>query len=55
MDENKIYIGDSVYAEVVDGFNLILSTQEGVIVSNKIVLEPRVLQALLDYIKRQKI
>lgn len=50
---NKTYLGDSVYAEQ-DGLNLILTTENGVRMSNRIVLEVEVLNALCDYLGLQR-
>lgn len=41
----KIYLGDSVYAEY-DGWDIILTTNNGMGASNTIILEPYVLDAL---------
>lgn len=49
---SKQYLGDSVYADF-DGYNIILTTENGFGPSNKIILEPEVLEALIEY--RQKI
>jgi hypothetical protein len=52
---NKIYLSDSVYAEY-NGFNIILTTENGFGASNTIILEPEVLEALDKYrehIKRE--
>jgi hypothetical protein len=43
-----MYLGDSVYAES-DGNIILLTTEDGVAVTNRIYLEPEVLQALWDY------
>lgn len=52
---NKEYIGDGVYAEVEPSLGaLVLTTENGVEVTNRIVLEPDVLEALEKYIERQK-
>jgi hypothetical protein len=49
----KEYLGDGVYAEWdTDGY-LVLTTENGIAATNTIFLEPRVLQALLDNIKRE--
>lgn len=53
MTENKIYLGDGVYAE----FDLareiiILTTEDGVSITNTIYLEDFVLEALLKWLKR---
>jgi hypothetical protein len=46
---NKIYLGDSVYAEQEEG-DLILTTENGVGYSNRIVLEVEVINALCRYL-----
>ncbi|MGH7849625.1 MAG: hypothetical protein ACREOP_04950 [Thermodesulfobacteriota bacterium] len=48
MSQHKIYIGDSVYADF-DGFNLILTTENGYGPSNTIYLEPGLLRKIVDY------
>ena len=50
MINKKRYIGDGVYAEF-DGFNIILTTENGISVTNRIILEPEVYRALMDYQK----
>lgn len=47
----KDYLGDSVYADF-DGFNVVLTTENGDGPSNTIFLEPTVLAALDQYRKR---
>ena len=47
-DKNKIYLGDSVYADLA-GSMIILTTNNGMGASNTICLEPEVLVALVDY------
>ena len=47
----KEYLGDSVYAEIVNGM-VKLTTEDGISVSNTIYLESLVLQALTEYVKR---
>lgn len=37
----KIYIGDGAYAEF-DGYSIILTTENGISIQNRIVLEPEV-------------
>lgn len=51
--ESEVYLGDSVYAEF-DGYRVILTTQNGLPTdpSNKIYIEPRVLEALNSFYKR---
>jgi hypothetical protein len=48
----KEYIGDAVYAEFDRYGALVLTTENGISVTNRIVLEPEVLAALEDYIRR---
>ena len=47
----KDYLGDGVYADF-DGFAFTLTTENGVSVTNTIVLEPMVMSALARYAKR---
>lgn len=47
----KSYLGDAVYVEH-DGFGLVLTTEDGYSVTNRIVLEPEAWHALETYIKR---
>lgn len=49
----KDYLGDSVYANF-DGFNIVLTTENGYGPSNTIALEPNVLRALDNYRERLK-
>jgi hypothetical protein len=48
---SKVYIGDGVYADY-DGFAIILTTENGISISNTIVLEPEVYNSLLLYVGR---
>lgn len=48
----KIYIGDGVYAEFVGGGELVLTTENGIAVTNRIVLEPEVLHHLFLFVRR---
>lgn len=43
---NKVYLGDSVYAQVDELGRVVLTTENGFGPSNTIVLEPEVLHAL---------
>ena len=47
-NEAKQYLGDAVYCGF-DGYNIILTTEDGRTVQNKIFLEPKVLKCLIDY------
>jgi len=49
--ENKEYIGDSVYASN-DGYNILLTIEDGNAVCSSIVLEPTVFAALIAYSKK---
>lgn len=49
-DQHKDYLGDSVYA-AYDGYHIILTTENGDGPTNRIALEPAVLNALADYQK----
>ena len=51
--ENKVYLGDAVYAEY-DGYQIWLSTSNGIYDTNRIALEPNVQQKLIDYIDNLK-
>lgn len=51
--DTKQYIGDGVYAEFdAATLNVILTTEDGISVTNRIVLEPEVLDALGRFTKR---
>lgn len=49
--KEKVYLGDGVYAQN-DGFGIILTTEDGVRVTDEIYLEPSVYQALVNYVAR---
>lgn len=44
----KTYLGDAVYAEAKDGL-IVVTTEDGRGVTNTIVLEPEVMDALLSF------
>ncbi len=46
----KMYLGDAVYAEF-DGWDVVLTTTDGISTTNRICLEPEVLAALDEYLK----
>ena len=50
---NKTYIGDGVYTDF-DGYYLVLTTENGIEVTNQIALEPQVIEALLARIASLK-
>jgi hypothetical protein len=47
----KAYLGDGVYVEI-DDRGLVLTTENGIAVTNTIVLEAEVLDALLLYVHK---
>ena len=49
----KRYLGDAVYVDF-DGDMLLLTTEDGVQVTNMVCLEPSVYAALLDYVDELK-
>lgn len=53
--DNKIYLGDSVYAEF-DGFGILLTTQNGKPTdpSNSIYLEPSIIENLNAFVNAIK-
>jgi hypothetical protein len=46
----KTYLGDGVYA-MFDGYDITLTTENGLEVTNTIVLEPEVLSALYVFVE----
>lgn len=49
--ETKSYIGDGVYASF-DGYQIWLTTENGIEATNRIAIEPNVWQMLKIYVKR---
>jgi hypothetical protein len=49
--KDKQYIGDGVYAEFDNFGDLVLTTEDGVLVTNRIVLEPETLSTLQQFLK----
>lgn len=50
MNGTKEYLGDSVYVEF-DSYDIVITTENGDGPSNRIVLEPEVLDALNKYVE----
>lgn len=48
--KDKEYLGDSVYAEINDAGQIVLTTENGMDASNTIYLEPEVMRALIEYV-----
>lgn len=53
MSAHKYYLGDSVYATFLHD-DLILTTEDGISISNQIVLEPAVVELLLKVLESEK-
>ena len=51
MSEKKVYLGDGAYAEF-DGYAVVLTTENGIAVTNTVVLEPEALIALVRFARR---
>jgi len=51
MKNHKQYLGDGAYIDF-DGYALILTTEDGIDETNRIVLEPEVYAALVAYVER---
>jgi hypothetical protein len=49
----KTYLGDAVYCDF-DGFGFVLTTEDGIRTTNRIVMEPEVCVAFIDYMQRIK-
>ena len=47
---NKRYIGDGVYAEMVDGEIIKVTTEPGMGTDNVIFMDRTILQGLIDYV-----
>lgn len=50
----KDYLGDGAFAHY-DGFNVWLTTEDGISETNTVCLEPEVLRAFIAYVKRHAI
>lgn len=46
----KAYLGDAVHAQF-DGYHVVLTTSDGICVTNKIYLEPAVIGKFCEYLK----
>lgn len=49
----KTYLGDGLYAECFDGYNLILTSEDGYKILDRIVLEPAVYRNMKEFAKKQ--
>jgi hypothetical protein len=52
-DKTRSYLGDGVYVRY-DGHALIVTTEDGVHVTNTIILEPHVFHSLVEYVDKLK-
>jgi hypothetical protein len=50
MPEPKRYLGDGVYV-AFDGYAIVLTAENGICVTDRVVLEPRVYNALVEYVE----
>lgn len=50
MPEGKRYLGDGVYVECENDWMVVLTTENGESVQNRIYLEPGVLAAFLEWL-----
>jgi len=50
--ERKFYLGDAVYAELDSFGAVVLTTEDGISTTNRIVLEEETLDALMQWIER---
>jgi len=46
---NKVYLGDGVYVDF-DGYQIVLTTEDGISVTNTIYLEPNIYASLVAYV-----
>lgn len=51
MSKDKTYIGDAVYVDRNEQGAIILTTEDGIQVTNEILLEPEVFNALLLWVQ----
>lgn len=51
---SKLYLGDGVYIDTAErGYGEVITTENGIDVTNKIYLEPTVAIALLRYLEKE--
>jgi len=50
---HKSYLGDGAYVDF-DGWAIVLTTEDGISVTNRVVLEPEVFRALEAYVARMR-
>ena len=53
MSATKEYLGDGLYVDY-DGYQLVLTAEDGISITNRVFLEPQVWEALKVYVARLK-
>ncbi len=53
IENYKRYLGDGAYVEF-DGYNIVLTTSNGIVNTNTIALDPEIFDALIKYEKMLK-
>ena len=53
MKDVKEYLGDGAYV-TFDGYHIVLTAENGIFTTDKVCLEPEVLQRFSDYVERLK-
>lgn len=48
--KQKEYLGDGVYVEINESGDVVLTTENGLEITNRIVLEASIFQALVEYL-----
>jgi hypothetical protein len=48
----RAYLGDAVYVSYEAGDQLVLTTENGIAVTNRIVLEPEVWESLIEFVQQ---
>ena len=53
-EERKQYLGDGAYVSF-DGYAVVLTTEDGVSVTNRVVLEPQILSHFEEWVERLRL
>lgn len=53
MRDKKEYLGDGAWV-IFDGYHVVLTAENGIIATDRVCLEPEVLDRFLHYIERLK-
>ena len=48
---SKTYLGDAVYAQVDEFGDVVLTTENGICATNRIVMEPAVMRSLIKWLR----